>query len=101
MGLSVRFATQSPQRAVQKPVPRHWRILPILLKGARVGGARARLMSDENPAEERCLQYLARADEARLRANETEDAAIRDWWVSAAEAWEYLARRPDYGKSGR
>jgi len=50
-------------------------------------------MSREDPAEERRLQYMARAEEARLKAEETEEPAIRNWWLSAAAAWEYLAER--------
>jgi len=48
----------------------------------------------ENPAEERRLQFLARAQEARLKADETGDPAIRDWWSSVADAWDYLADGP-------
>ena len=57
-------------------------------------------MSREEPAEERRLQYLARAEEARLKAREALDPAIREWWLNAAQAWEYLAERPVF-KSDR
>jgi hypothetical protein len=41
-------------------------------------------MSHEDPVEERRLQYLARAEEARIKAQQAEDHAIREWWLSAA-----------------
>ncbi|HSC18249.1 MAG TPA: hypothetical protein VLC74_04980 [Rhizomicrobium sp.] len=48
-------------------------------------------MSYENPAEERRLQFLVRAEQARTKAEETDDPAIREWWSNVADAWDYLA----------
>jgi hypothetical protein len=46
-------------------------------------------MSYDDPADR--LQYLARAEEARTKAEETEDSTVRAWWENAADAWQYLA----------
>lgn len=50
-------------------------------------------MSFENPAEERRLQHLARAEQARTKAEDASDPAIREWWMSVTDAWDYLAGR--------
>ena len=52
-------------------------------------------MAYSSPVEERRLQYLARAEEAREKAEQTAHPEIRGWWTNAAEAWEYLAAHPE------
>ena len=52
-------------------------------------------MAYSSPVEERRLQYLARAGEAREKAEQTAHPEIRGWWTNAAEAWEYLAAHPE------
>lgn len=56
-------------------------------------------MSHVDPAEERRLQYLARAEAALTKAEEAQDDSIREWWLSVARVWEYLANKP--GVPGR
>lgn len=46
------------------------------------------------PTERLRLEYFTRAEEARIRSAEATDPKIRDWWVNAADAWEYLADHP-------
>jgi hypothetical protein len=46
------------------------------------------------PTERLRLEYFTRAEEARIRGAEATDPKIRDWWVNAADAWEYLADHP-------
>ena len=59
-------------------------------------------MSHTDPSEERRLQYLARAEEALTKAEETKDDSVREWWLNVAKAWEYLADKPDVpGRSAR
>jgi hypothetical protein len=48
-------------------------------------------MAHNSPREERYLQFAARAEEARIKAEETTDPVIRTWWEQAAEAWLFLA----------
>jgi hypothetical protein len=55
-------------------------------------------VSYESPAEERHLQYLARAEQARLKSEHATDAVVREWWQRAAEGWHYLA---DHSKPQR
>ena len=52
-------------------------------------------MGQDDPREERRLQYVARAQEARVKAEESTDTAIHDWWLSAAAAWQYLVGAPN------
>ena len=48
-------------------------------------------MAHNSPREERYLQFAARAEEARIKAEAATDPIIRMWWEQAAEAWLFLA----------
>jgi hypothetical protein len=50
-------------------------------------------MAHDPPREERFLQFVARAEEARIRAETATDPVIRAWWEQAAEAWRFLAEQ--------
>jgi hypothetical protein len=43
------------------------------------------------PSEERYLQFMARAEEARLKADAATEPVIRAWWEQAESAWRFLA----------
>jgi hypothetical protein len=48
-------------------------------------------MAHVDPSEERHLQYAARAEEARLKAELTNDPVIRAWWEQVEKAWRFIA----------
>lgn len=50
-------------------------------------------MAYDSPSEERYLQFVARAEEARLKAEAATDPVVRAWWRQAQEAWLFLAEQ--------
>ncbi len=61
-----------------------------LVASGGLGGAEKRMTAHDLP-EERRVRYLARAEAARVKAEEATDKDIREWWASAAKAWQDLA----------
>jgi hypothetical protein len=48
-------------------------------------------MAHDCPSEERHLQYIARAEEARIKAELANDPIIRAWWEQVEKAWRFVA----------